>query len=224
MRFILLFIFCSLPLPVSILYSQVAIPNDTIQKTIVWFPSGFLTNTKGVQLSGHPISGTSLFGEAASFNGVNDAITLKEMPLKNLASFTVEMIFRPAKNAPFEQRVLHMGEVSRDRVLLEIRAVGEQWYFDGFAASGSHKKALADTTLTHPLGEWHHVAFVVEQNRLRTFVNHQLELEHPFNFSPILTGSSSIGMRLNHRSYFKGDIFQIRISPGVIPPEDFLSL
>ncbi|MDP3914942.1 MAG: hypothetical protein Q8R96_14515 [Bacteroidota bacterium] len=42
-------------------------------------------------------------------------------------------------------------------------------------------------------------------------------------FSPIQTGKTSIGVRLNEQSWFKGAISQIRVSPEALNPNDFLN-
>ena len=175
-----------------------------------------------IEIKGTPEIVSSSFGKAVFFNGVDDAIFLKNNPLESFKEFTIEMIFNPASDGNFEQRVVHIGEVSGDRILLEIRAMDGHWYFDGFAASGQNKFALIDEKLIHKLGEWHHVAFVVGKNSLKTYVNGNLELTEPFNFLPIKTGKSSVGVRLNKRSWYKGFIYKIKITPGQLNPERFL--
>ena len=184
----------------------------------------FHENLKEITISGSPKIVSSPYGAAVSFNGIDDAFFLEEMPLKFLKEFTVEMIFNPSIDGDFEQRILHMGEISEDRMLLEIRAVDGNWYFDGFVASGAHKLALIDEKLIHPLGQWYHVAFVVTKGRLSTYVNGKLELTEPFSFSPIKTGQSSVGVRLNKRSWFKGIIYKIKVTPKKLKPKRFITL
>lgn len=176
-----------------------------------------------VEISGNPQLVSSPYGEAVSFDGICDAIFLNEMPLKSLQEFTVEMIFKPDTNAPFEQRVLHVGESKQDRMLLEIRAVDKNWYFDGYACSGTNKKALMDEKLIHPLEQWYHVALVVTPKSLTTYVNGEKELNEDFTFLPIETGQTSFGVRLNKVFWFKGAIYKIRISPKQIEPKDFMT-
>lgn len=181
-------------------------------------------NLKDITISGNPEIVGSPYGDAVSFNGTDDAFFLKEMPLKLLKEFTIEMIFNPSIDGDFEQRVLHMGEISEDRMLLEIRAVEGNWYFDGFVASGENKLALIDEKRIHPLGQWYHVAFVVAKDRLSTYVNGKLELTEPFSFNPIQTGQSSVGVRLNKRSWFKGVIYKIKVTPKKLKPKRFITL
>lgn len=182
----------------------------------------FRQKASGMEINGEPLLVKSPYGEAVYFDGIDDAIFLNEMPLKSLPEFTVEMIFKPAPNAPFEQRVLHIGESRQDRMLLEIRAVDANWYFDGYACSGTNKKALIDEKLTHPLDQWYHVAFVVTPKNLTTYVNGKKELQEDFPFLPIETGQTSFGVRLNKVSWFKGTIYKIKITPKQIDPKDFI--
>lgn len=190
---------------------------------VQWVLSDLLDeNAKGVQIHGNPQIVSSPYGKAVRFDGEDDAIYLDKNPLGTLKEFTIEMIFNPAKDGDFEQRIVHMGEVSDDRMLLEIRAKNGQWYFDGFAASKGNKRALIDSTLTHSLGKWHHVAFVVAPNSLTTYVNGEKELHENYTFQPIETGKTSLGVRLNKRSWFKGSIHKIKITPNKITPINFM--
>jgi len=179
--------------------------------------------SSAIEINGKPQIINSPYGEAVSFNGINDAFLLNEMPLNSLQEFTVEMIFKPEINAPFEQRILHIGEIKKDRMLLEIRAVDSNWYFDAFAVSGTNKKTLVEEKLIHPLGQWHHVAFVITSKSLTTYVNGKQELQEEFSFLPIGTGQTSIGVRLNKVSWFRGAIYKIRITPKQIKPNGFMS-
>jgi len=188
-----------------------------------WLISNFIENTyEDVEISGNPRIIDSPYGNAVNFDGVGDAIFLDANALEALEEFTIEMIFNPATDGNFEQRVVHIGEVSGDRMLLEIRALNGNWYFDGFVASEESKLALIDEKLLHPLGLWYHVAFVVEKDRLSTYVNGKLELSEAFSFNGINTGQSSIGVRLNKRSWFKGAIYKIKISPSMLNPDGFI--
>ncbi len=208
----------------GVLNSQSVSENLGQNQNTEWTISRFLNKEfKNVKISGNPKIVNSPYGKAVYFDGVDDAFFLDKMPLIGLKEFTVEMIFNPSVDGVFEQRVVHMGKVSDDRILLEIRAVDGNWYFDGFAASGENKLALIDEKLTHPLGKWYHVAFVVTQNSLTTYVNGKLELQQPYTFKPIEIGQTSFGVRLNKRSWFKGIIYKIKISPNQLKPNSFMS-
>ena len=188
-----------------------------------WIPAEMLSsNNPSIQILGEPKIVDCKYGKAAYFDGIDDAIQFPEMPLEDLETFTVEMIFHPDTNSPFEQRVVHIGEIPGDRMLLEIRAVNSNWYFDGFVASGSNKTALIDEKLTHPLDQWHHVALVVDGKNMTTFVNGKQELTTPYSFAPIQTGRTSIGVRQNKVSWYKGKIYKVRISSGALAPDEFM--
>jgi hypothetical protein len=190
-----------------------------------WVLAKLLHDKKNnLEIEGNPKIINSPFGEAVSFNGVNDALFLNELPLKDLTEFTVEMIFKPEPTASFEQRVLHIGEITKDRMLLEIRAVENNWYFDGYTCSGTNKKALIDETLTHPLGQWYHVAFVVTPKSLTTYVNGKKELHEENIFLPMVSGRTSFGVRQNKVSWFKGAIYKIRITPKSLKSTEFMTL
>jgi len=187
-------------------------------------PAEILQTETYSEITGSPKLIDSPYGKAVWFDGLDDGLWLDQLPLKDLTEFTVEMIFSPDSiAAPFEQRILHVGEARGDRMLLELRAVDGNWYFDGYAASGTNKKALIDENLTHPLGKWYHVAFVVSPGRLTTFVNGKQELSQDFTFLPIQTGAVSIGTRIDKRSWFKGAVYKIRISPKQLKPKEFMT-
>ena len=61
------------------------------------------------------------FGPSVVFDGVDDALFLDADPLRGLDRFTVEVVFRPASGGAAAQRFLHMGEMSRDRIMIETR-------------------------------------------------------------------------------------------------------
>lgn len=200
-----------------------AIRTETTSET-EWLLAHLLREKSSqIEISGNPKIVPSPYGEAISFNGIDDALFLNELPLQSLQEFTVEMIFKPETNGIFEQRILHIGESKGDRMLLEIRAVDSNWYFDGYTASGTNKKALIDEKLIHPLEKWYHVAFVVTPKKRTTFVNGKQELQLNFPFLPIENGQTSIGVRMNKVCWFKGVIYKIRITPKQIEPQNFMN-
>ena len=217
------------PILFALIFSQAykeqsTVTSNTKSVKYEWNIAELLLDTSNdIEIQGSPKLTNSPYGEAVSFDGLSDAIYLREMPLRSFNEFTIEMIFKPDTSSPFEQRILHIGEVSEDRMLLDIRAVEDQWYFDGFISSSIHSLALIDQQKKHPLGQWYHVALVVSLDRMTTYVNGLLELTEPFIYSPIQTGQTSIGVRQNKRSWFKGSIYKIRITPQVLNPNQFLT-
>jgi hypothetical protein len=63
---------------------------------------------------------------------------------------------------------------------------------------------------------------VIDHGKLETFVNSKKELEGRIEMAPLNGGKTSIGVRQNEVSWFKGDIYKIRISPRALKPEDFM--
>jgi hypothetical protein len=193
-------------------------------KVIQWNIAELVTSKSEVRIAGNPQIMESKFGKVLEFNGIGDGLFLTETPLADLKQFTIEALFYPESGGKFEQRFFHTGEISGDRVLLEIRTTDIDWYFDAFVQAGNQKMTLIDPTMLHPLNQWVHVAYVVDHGKLYTYINGQKELEGSIKFSPIKTGMTSIGVRLNEQSWFKGAISQIRISPKALKPKEFLNL
>jgi len=193
-------------------------------KVIQWNIAELVTSKSEVRIAGNPQIIESKYGKVVEFNGIGDGLFLTETPLADLKQFTIEVLFYPESGGNFEQRFFHTGEIRGDRVLLEIRTTAKDWYFDAFVQSGNQKMTLIDPTMLHPLNQWVHVAYVVDYGKLYTYINGQKELEGSIKFSPIQNGKTSIGVRLNEQSWFKGAISQIRISPKALNPNEFLNL
>ena len=193
--------------------------NDSVEWTI-----SDLMNRQDAEISGDPKIITSPYGEAVWFDGEDDAIFLDDQPLEGLSEFTIEVVMRPDSGGRFEQRFLHFGEVSGDRVLLELRAKSSHWYFDAYIQSDDSKLALIDSTLLHPLNAWHHVAYVVDQGDLATFINGRKELTGQVDKTITGSGATSIGVRLNRVHWYKGSIYKIKLTPRALAPQDFIKL
>lgn len=171
---------------------------------------------------GNPLTISSPFGAAVQFDGKRDGLFLDRNPLVDMRQFTVEVIFRPDPSGLAEQRFLQMGEVNGERLMMETRlTVDNQWFLDAYLRSGDSSKALIDKTLLHPTGEWFHLAVVVDNGRMDTYVAGKHELEGRIPFSPLKSGRTSIGVRLNKVYWFKGAIAKIRITPTCLTPSEF---
>ncbi len=194
-------------------------------ETVEWNLADLLTKPhEGQTLAGAPKVIASPRGDAAHFNGSKDAIFIDANPLIGLTQFTIEVVLCPDSGGEFEQRFLHLGEVGGDRVLLELRLIrGSQWYLDAFIRSGRASQTLVDSTLTHPAGSWYRLAFVVDNGKTATYVDGKHELDGKIDFSPFTSGRTSIGVRLNQRSWFKGAISRIRITPRCLTPAEFIA-
>ena len=188
-----------------------------------WIVSNFAQSpSENIQLLGAPKTVNCIYGNALEFNGLNDGIFIKSMPLNNLTEFTIEAIFRPDSGGNFEQRFFHCGTITGSRVLLEIRATKTGWYFDGFAKSEEQACTLIDSTLLHPLDKWYHVAYTVDNGKLTTYVNGEKELNGKIDFIPLSKGKTSVGVRQNELSWFKGAIYAIKITPRILQPKEFM--
>lgn len=172
--------------------------------------------------TGNPRIVDSPYGKAMEFNGKEDAFFLEINPLLGLNSFSIEAIIRPDADGPKEQRFLHIGEPHGDRMLLETRLTDDgQWCLDSYLQSGRSQKALLDRKLLHPAGKWYHVALVVDNGKMTSYVNGKPELEGEIEFTSIKSGKTSIGVRMNKVSWYKGAIYKILITQSVLKPEEF---
>lgn len=177
----------------------------------------------GVSIKGKPGISKCKYGDAVVFDGSTDAVFIDEMPLSGLEQFTVEMIFNPSIGGNFEQRFLHCGEPQGDRVLLELRSTESDWYFDGFIKVADQNCALINPELLHPLNKWYHVAYVIDNGKIATYVNSKIELEGQIIMTLVKGNVTSIGVRQNEVSWFKGAIYKIRVTPKALMPSDFMS-
>lgn len=211
----------------------VIIPNHIIMKqkskeeskTAIteWIVSSLKEKMQGkMKVSGKPGTVKCKYGEAVSFNGSSDGIFLESMPLAGLEQFTIELIFEPQSGGNFEQRFFHCGEVQSDRVLLELRATPAGWYSDAFIKTGDDQLALIDPNLLHPLDTWYHLAYINDNGKFSVYVNGRKELEGLLKAAPLKSGNTSLGMRQNEVSWFKGAIYKVRISSKALNPADFM--
>jgi hypothetical protein len=178
---------------------------------------------EGMRIAGKPEVVKCKYGKAVAFNGSSDAIFLESMPLTELKQFTIEVIIQPQSGGNFEQRFLHCGETQGDRVLLELRSTQTDWYFDAFIKAGEQQCTLIDPGKLHPLDQWYHLAYVIDNGKLATYVNGIKELEGNVILSPLKGDKTSIGVRQNEVSWFKGAIYRIRITGKAMAPEDFMN-
>lgn len=180
-----------------------------------------------VQVEGGPEVVETPIGKAVQFDGVDDALFLDVHPLAGAEAFTWEAIFRP-DGGNEEQRWFHLhagaeGEQGNgDRMLFEIRAIGDRWCLDAFVSSGEASKALLDRSRLQPLDRWYHVAMVYDDRMFRSYVNGKLDGEAEIQFAPQGPGRTSVGVRINKVHYFKGAVRQARFTRAALDPADFL--
>jgi hypothetical protein len=190
-----------------------------------WILPSLLESEEGsaVSIRGTPSVVQTTIGPAVAFDGSTDAIVLDHNPLAGIDRFTVEVVMRPAADGPAEQRYLHFGEVDGDRVMLETRVTPDgRWYHDAYVHSRGSGLALIDPVLLHPADEWFHVALVFDRGWFAVYLDGLHELEGSVEFVPITGGRTSIGVRQNEVSWFRGEIHRIRITDRPLRPDQFL--
>jgi len=163
-------------------------------------------------------------GKAVEFDGVDDGLFIDFNPLVGLEKFTAEVIFRPDAGGPQAQRFFHLQEDgSENRLLFETRLTPDnKWFLDTFIKSGDGNYTLLAEKWLHPIGPWYHAAVVMDGQTMRHFVNGKEELSMPIVFKPQQAGRTSIGVRINKVSWYKGAVRQFRLSRAVLSPQDFL--
>lgn len=175
-------------------------------------------------VTGEPQLIKALGGKAVLFDGVDDGLIVNDNPLAGAEAFTVEAVFRPDAGGLTEQRWFHIQDASGDnRVLLETRLNGDEWFLDTFIKSGTNSRALYAENFKHPVGRWYHVALVYDGATMRHYVDGQEELSGPLVIAPLGKGSASIGVRMNRVYWFKGAIRTVRSTPRALSPKEFMS-
>lgn len=176
-------------------------------------------------IKGAPTLFDTKFGKAVHFNGETDGYFLGENPLQGMEELTVEVIFRQAGDAAFEQRFLHMGTVRGARILFETRVNPDAtWYLDTFIRLDKETDlVLIDPEQTHPADRWYNLAMVVADGKATSYVDGVEQLTGEIPYREIVEGITSVGVRQNQVCWFKGDMYRIRITPKALTPEEFLT-
>ena len=172
---------------------------------------------------GNPQVISTSVGKAVLFDGIDDGLLVKGNPVAAAPAFTVEAVFRPDAGGATEQRWFHFQEDANDnRILLEIRLNGDQWFLDSFIKSGNEKRTLYSENFKHKTGEWYHVALVYDGITMHHFVDGKEELSGPLTIQPLGDGSTSIGVRMNRVFWFKGAIRKARFTGRALAPAEFM--
>jgi putative heme-binding domain-containing protein len=177
---------------------------------------------------GQPKVIDSPVGKAVEFDGVDDALFIDNHPLAGPAPFTWEAIFRP-DGGEVQQRWFHLSEQdpvtgadTDNRMLFEIRVVGNEWYLDSHYQSGAAYKTLMNKEARHPLGAWYHVASVYDGKEFSNYVNGVRQGGGEARLAPHGPGHSSVGVRINKVFYFKGAVRLARFTRRALAPAEFL--
>ncbi|SIT94462.1 LamG domain-containing protein [Pontibacter indicus] len=156
--------------------------------------------------------------KAIAFDGIEDGLLINSNPIAGAEEFEIEVEFMPYAGYPdnIEQRFLHIqhpGNPDR-RILIELRLNSrQQWYADFFMRTENAALTLIDSTRTHPVNEWATIKLHYRQGQMTGFVNGVEEVSGKITYLPISpTASTSIGTRMDKRSWFKGAIKAVRFS------------
>ncbi len=174
------------------------------------------------ELWGNPALTVDGAGASIRFNGKSDGLLVPLVPVANWKSFTIEILFSPDADGGAEQRFLHIQDEQGRRILIELRMLPDaQWCLDTFLYSDSgHRLALMDRALGHPAGRWYWAALTYDAGRMRHFVDGIKECEGDILFEPMAeSGRTSLGVRQNKVSWFKGSIREVRFTPAALPAE-----
>lgn len=192
-------------------------------------------------VDGQPKIISTQAGKAVLFDGVHDGLLIDKHPLAGFSQFTFEALVRPDGGDP-AQRWFHLAETDpktgldatvapnnptadkNARFTFELRVDGDRCYFESFTHGPGYQSALIDKTKTHPLGQWYVVTQSYDGQTHRSFVNGVLEKEATIAYVPQGPGHSSVGMRINHVSYFKGAVMRAHFTSRALEPSDFMKV
>lgn len=193
--------------------------------SVVWRLDG-LSRAGGhpIALAGAPRVTATEIGSALEFDGVDDGLFVDVNPLSGLTRFTIEIVFKPAADGPQEQRFFHVEEPETgNRALLELRMLpGGRWTLDTYLRSGANALTLLDRARAHSADRWHSVALVYDGTTMAHYVNGVREMSGVIAFAPLQGGRTSIGVRQNRVSWFKGQIHTVRITPEALTSDRML--
>ena len=182
-------------------------------------------------IGGHPVkvAGAPRVVEAngervVEFDGAHDGLVIGANPLAGLARFTIEVVFEPAIDGPEEQRFLHVEEPgTSNRALIELRMLpGAKWCLDTYLRYGETGLTLIDRARAHPAGQWHVAALTFDGKTMTHYVDRDRQGDGTVTFPPMKDGQTSIGVRQNMVSFFKGRIRLVRFTPEALAPDALL--
>jgi hypothetical protein len=174
------------------------------------------------EVVGAPTVAGSGSASAVVFDGKGDGVFVPINPLEGWSAFTVEVRFKPDATGGEEQRFLHVEDSRKQRVLIETRLTPDkQWALDTFLfQDAGHKLTLLDRTRLHPADRWYWVALVYDGKKMSHYIDGVLELEGEVEFAPMTAGRTSLGVRQNLVSWFKGAISEARFTPFALPASE----
>ena len=176
-----------------------------------------------VEVLGNPEVVEVESGEPAiEFDGTDDGVLVAANPIEGADEFTIQMVFKPYGAYPenIEQRFLHIQDPEDEsrRILMELRLNNRQeWYPDFYMKADTSSLVLIDSTLTFPVNEWATMRLVYKNGQMKGFVNGKELLSGKIKYLPIgPSGQTSIGTRMDKRSWFYGAIKSIEFKPRAV--------
>lgn len=210
---------------VLILFYVIPIYNAQVKETLWLVDNLSKIGGHDVEIIGNPKIIETSIGTAVEFNGINDGLIINNSPLAEALEFTIEIIFKPYTDGGVEQRFLHIQQDNNNRILIELRNNNnENWSVDTFIKSENSNMALLDYSYVHDLDTWHHAALVYKEGKMQHFVNGKKELEGTVDYKVVNSGQTSLGVRLNKVSWFKGAIHSLKVTHKALNPDDFMEL
>lgn len=199
----------------AIVLAACAASPDSDKSTVWTLKDATRVGSHVTEVVGAPrISGAD---NAIVFDGQGDGLFVPANPVAGWSAFTIEVRFKPDGSGSEEQRFLHLEDDLKHRVLMETRVRDRQWSLDTFLfQDAEHRLTLLDRTKLHPTDRWFWVALVYDGSKMSSYVNGELELAGEVAFMPMTTGRSSIGVRQNRVSWFKGAIAEVRFTPEAL--------
>ncbi len=184
-----------------------------------------------VTVLGDPVVEETEIGPAVRFDGVLDQLMVDFNPVGDAKEFTVEIVFKPDACYPenTEPRFCHMqdpNDPEEKRVMIELRIdAANKVYMDGFMKTDLESLALIDESLVHSTEVWQHVAITYGDSTQTTYFNGIKELSGQLRYTDKIintTGKTSLGARMNNRSYYAGLMKYLKVSHAVLDPEQFI--
>lgn len=175
-----------------------------------------------VTVYGNPIVVETDSGKAVEFDGIDDGLLVPLNPMAGANEFSIEIVFKPYSGGLKEQRFIHMQQDDNNRALIELRSIDNNWFLDTYIKSNGNGKALYAENDLHPSDKWWHACLVYSNNTMTHYVNGVKELSDAITFVPVTTGVTSIGVRQNLVSWYKGAIKTLKVTHKALLPEEFL--
>ena len=112
---------------------------------------------------------------------------------------------------------------AENRALVELRLNGGRWALDSYLRHGTAQLTLLDPSRTHAVCVWQRgLDDVRRPHACATTSNGVEQGSGDVTFRPLVSGQTSIGVRQNRVSWFKGRIHTVRVTPSVLRPSQFL--